>query len=302
MEKVIFHGWPNCLRLSNEEIELIITTDVGPRVIRLGFINEDNEFKEFSEELGITGGDTWHSYGGHRLWHSPEDNIRTYFPDNSPVAFREDSGWMKLTQQIETTTGIQKEIDIRLFSQENHVRVVHRLINKNLWPVELAAWALSVMAPGGKAILPLPPRGKHGETLLPSNSLSLWAYTDLSDPRWTFGEKYILLQQDPGASHPQKIGASVPDSWIGYARAGHLFIKKSKFIEGQSYPDFGCSMETFTNDQILEVESLSPFIAVPPGDAIEHIEDWYLFKDVPEPENDDDVIKYVIPKVKETEK
>jgi hypothetical protein len=38
IENVSYGGWPNCLRIANDEVELIVTTDVGPRVIRYGFI------------------------------------------------------------------------------------------------------------------------------------------------------------------------------------------------------------------------------------------------------------------------
>ncbi|MCJ7665262.1 MAG: DUF4380 domain-containing protein, partial [Actinobacteria bacterium] len=80
-----FGGWENCLRLENDEIELVATTDVGPRIIRLGFKGGQNLFKEFGDQLGKTGGDQWRIYGGHRLWHAPEAVPRTYFPDNKPV-------------------------------------------------------------------------------------------------------------------------------------------------------------------------------------------------------------------------
>ena len=59
-----------------------------------------------------------------------------------------------------------------------------------------APWALSVMDTGGTAIIPLPPRGSHEDNLLPANSMTFWAYTDMADPRWTWGEKYLLLRQD----------------------------------------------------------------------------------------------------------
>jgi hypothetical protein len=79
------------------------------------------------------------------------------------------------------------------------VTVTHILINRNLWVIELAAWALSVMAPGGVAILPQPPFIPHGEKLLPARPLVQWHYTDMTDPRWKFGRKFILLRQDPNA-------------------------------------------------------------------------------------------------------
>ena len=84
-EKVNYRGWPNCYRLSNGILELIITADVGPRIIRFGFVGQDNEFAEFEDMMGQTGGDEWKIYGGHRLWHAPEIPGRTYFPDNTPV-------------------------------------------------------------------------------------------------------------------------------------------------------------------------------------------------------------------------
>ncbi len=61
MEKVKYGGWDNCVRLSNGEIELIVTTDVGPRVIRCGFIKGQNLFHEFPADLGKKGGDEWRS-------------------------------------------------------------------------------------------------------------------------------------------------------------------------------------------------------------------------------------------------
>lgn len=39
IEKTPYGGWPNCYRIFDNEIELIVTTDVGPRVIRYGFID-----------------------------------------------------------------------------------------------------------------------------------------------------------------------------------------------------------------------------------------------------------------------
>ena len=47
-----YRGWPNCYRLSNGLIDLIVTTDVGPRVIRFGFVGEENEFKEYDDDGG----------------------------------------------------------------------------------------------------------------------------------------------------------------------------------------------------------------------------------------------------------
>lgn len=296
-EKINYRGWPNCYRLSNGQVELILTTDVGPRIIRFGFVGEDNEFKEYEDVAGQTGGNDWHIYGGHRLWHAPEAHPRSYFPDNAPVRLEEHADYVRAIQSPETTTGVQKEIDVRLAPSEARVEVTHRLRNTNLWAVELAPWALSVMAPGGKAIIPLPARGPQSENLLPSSAMALWAYTDMSDPRWMWGSKYVMLRQDSGREKPQKVGVMVPDGWVAYARANHLFVKKFDYAPNACYPDFGCSGEAYTDADMLELETVGPLVRLKPGAEVEHVERWHLFRGVPMPEGDADVDRDILPRV-----
>jgi len=73
IEKTEYRGWPNCYRVSNGDIELIVTGDVGPRIIRFGFVGGQNLFKEFSDQLGRSGEDKFQLRGGDRVWKAPED-------------------------------------------------------------------------------------------------------------------------------------------------------------------------------------------------------------------------------------
>ena len=85
--------------------------------------------KEYPEQVGKSGGDEWHIYGGHRLWQAPEDSKKSYAPDNGPVAYTWDKGTLKLTQKVDTT-GIEKEIEISMDAERNRVKLVHRLTNR----------------------------------------------------------------------------------------------------------------------------------------------------------------------------
>lgn len=295
MEKINYGGWENCYRLANDEIELILTGDVGPRIIRFGFINKENMFKEYPDQLGITESDEWLNFGGHRLWHAPEAFPRTYYPDVEPVLVQELEDGVLVTQKPEPTTGIQKQIKISLSKSKPEVQLTHTLINHNLWAVETAPWALTVMAQGGVAILPLPRRGPHPEFILPTASLSIWPYTNLSDPRWTLGERYILLKQDPEIADPQKIGIFASDGWAAYANFNALFIKRIPIQFDAVYPDLGVNFETFTNGEMLELESLGPIESIPPKGKIEHQEHWTLVSDIKPPKSDQDVIDHILP-------
>ncbi len=298
-ECVPCYGWHHCIHIHNNDIELFITTDVGPRIIHFGFLGEHNEFAVYPEMLGLTGGDSWRIYGGHRLWHAPEDPVRTYWPDNHPVHFEIHEGFVRFIQPIEENTGLIKEIDIALHPERPLVRVTHRLRTQNLWPIPLAPWALSVMAPGGVAILPLPPRGSHPEMLTPTSTLTLWPYTDMSDPRWTWGERFILLRQEPGNATPQKIGAYTPDGWVAYAHQDHVFIKQFQVIADAAYPDMNSTVELFTNGEMLEVETLGPLRVVAPGDEVTHTELWTLARHIPQPQSETDVIHAILPLIEE---
>jgi len=56
-----------------------------------------------------------------------------------------------------------------------------------------------------------------------------------------------------------------------------LFIKTFDHAPGGHYPDGGCNFETFTNSEMLEVESLGELVTLQPGESTTHFENWYLF-------------------------
>lgn len=106
MEKITYKGWPHCIRLANRTMEMILTSDVGPRIIRLGFIDQPNELYEDGSWIGKSGDSEFHSYGGHRLWRAPEDPVLTYVPDNRAVTVEPTPDGVHLVPPPETSTGI----------------------------------------------------------------------------------------------------------------------------------------------------------------------------------------------------
>lgn len=279
METTNYAGWEHCVRLTNGEIELIVTTDVGPRVIRAAFVGGDNVFREYEDLLGKTGGDEWRIYGGHRFWHAPEAAPRTYAPDNESVAYEWDGDTLFLRPETEATTGIRKELEITLDADANHVKILHRHVNENAWMVTLAPWALSVMTQGGRGVFPQEEYRPHPEYLLPARPLVLWHYTNMGDPRFTWGAKYIELRQDPDATTKQKIGMLNKQGWLAYVLPSQVFIKLYEPKPDALYPDYGSNVECYTDAGMLELETLGPLTELEPnGGAVEHIEHWVLEK------------------------
>jgi hypothetical protein len=278
VEKIAYAGWSNCYRLSNGEFELVLTSDVGPRIIRCGFPGGQNLFKEFSDQLGKSGESSWQIRGGHRLWIGPEDALYTYGLDNAPVKVEVGSNSVVATQPVEPETGVEKSVEIRLSKHGARAHLIHRFTNRNRMPIEFAPWAPTVMAPGGVGITGFPPRGTHPEMLKPTNPLVMWAYTDWSDPRWIFMKKYLALRQDPEATSPQKTGLFNSKTFGAYLLDGELFLKQYQADPAKTYPEYSCSFQTFTNQDFLELETFGPMTRLEHGQTVELIEDWSLHK------------------------
>jgi hypothetical protein len=183
-------------------------------------------------------------------------------------------------EPIEPATKLQKEIEVHLEPTGTRVTVIHRLANHTLFPLEYSVWAMSMMAQNGVAVTGFPPRGKHPANLEATNPLVMWAYTDLSDRRLKLTKKYLSLRQDPAQAEAEKVGLFNPSTWVAYLLNGEAFVKETQADPGKTYPDFGCSFETFTNADFLEIETLGPLTKVPPEKYAEHTEHWSLHRGI----------------------
>ncbi len=298
IERINYRGWPNAWRIFNQTIELVVTGDVGPRIIHASFIGEENHLHVAAETAGKTSPEgVWYPYGGHRLWLAPEDRQRTYQPDNEEVEIDKRSVLCLNARACERMTGLRKEMEVRLYADEPCALITHRLRNTGLWPVTLGPWSITQMAAGGTVIAPLPPRGDQPSNLLPTGIVAIWPYTNMADPRFTWGHKCIILRQDSSRRDPLKFGIRCTEGWAAYARNQQLFVKFFSLNPTATYPDMGCNFESFVNGEMLEVESMGPMTLLEPGATVEHVERWVLLRDVQQPNSESDVESMIYPAI-----
>jgi len=290
-------GWHNNLEIQNDHAAVVISLDVGPRILSYHTAHGSNVFKNFPDQLGKSGEAEWMIRGGHRLWIAPEQEILSYLPDNDPVKHELlPPNGVRLINDGCNPFHVRKELTVSLAEDSSEVTVQHRAINEGSEPIEIATWGLSVMTPGGMAIIPQPPLGSHPQDLLPNRNIVLWPYTDLSDGRYRIGRHFITLTQG-GGHFPTKIGLAHRMKWVAYLTKDALFVKTFDYVEGEKYPDLGCNFETFANHEMLEVESLSPLRALLPGQAVEHTEKWYLLGGISKPHSlhEDELEEWIEP-------
>jgi hypothetical protein len=279
VDKATWEGH-EALKLSNGTVELVVTTGIGPRIIRYAFAGGENILAELAATppTSTALGD-WKPWGGHRVWAAPESMPGSYGPDNGPVQASVNGRTITLTQPRDAA-GLEKQLIVTLAESGTGVTIGHRVTNRTPFPLDLAAWALTIMNSGGMVVIPNEPYKSHDEALQPVRAIATWAYTDLSDPRWTFGSKYIRLRTDSSLKASQKIGVANRGGWAGYLRNGTLFIKRVDWDDAAVYPDFGVNTETYTAGDFIELETIGPIRRLTPGESVAHEERWSLFRNV----------------------
>ncbi|MFW6158457.1 MAG: hypothetical protein ACOC8E_03780 [Planctomycetota bacterium] len=302
METIEMLGQPNCLKLSNGTVEVIVTTGVGPRIVGYAFAGGENILGLCPDESVSTALGEWKPWGGHRLWAAPESMPRSYVPDNEPIEAESiDDLSVRLTPPVEESTGIRKEITVGLDDAGSRVTVEHRITNHALWPLELAPWAITILnaSEGGTVILPQEPYVPHDDALLPARSMALWHYTDLGDPRWDFGRRFLRLTVDPEMAGPQKIGMANHQGWAAYVHGSTVFVKHFEHDPEAVYPDEGCNCEAYTAGAFVELETLGPMHRLEPGEWAVHVERWALFENVDIGATEEEIAEALEPLVEE---
>jgi hypothetical protein len=107
-----------------------------------------------------------------------------------------------------------------------------------------------------------------------------------------------MLKHDDKVPGSYKVGMLVSNGWTAYYNQGHLFVITFEYVKGASYPDLGSSVEAFSSKFALVLETLAPLRLLQPEASVEYTENWFLFRDVPEPQNNNDIDQNILPLIR----
>jgi hypothetical protein len=276
VDRCTFAGWDDCVRLRSETTEVVLLAAAGPRILAFGPRGGENLL--FVEPAGAGDLDRWRMYGGHRLWHAPEDPTLSYVPDNVPVDVAIGEGVVRLTGVEEAASGLRKSLEVSL--DGDRLALTHRL-EQVRGRSRRAPWAITAFGPGGRAWLPRAAPKTHPDALLPDQILVLWPYTDLGDARLGLGSVAVTVDHDPVALGPLKIGAHHPLGWLAWSRGGQLVVQHTRVGPG-TYPDLGATHEIYCDAHLVELEALGPLEDLGPGGVATLQSRWWRM-DVPDP-------------------
>lgn len=289
--------------ISNGVIEAYVTVDIGPRIIRFGWVDGQNILCDKRSDLGCLEDDAyhkffgdgrhWESLGGYRVWVTPEGYPETYTPDDRPVAYEIKDDSVVFYALPDEEVGILKTVTIKMAENSADMTVNATVKNISGKEKEFAVWVIAVCSAGGNLVIPM---NTNDTGYLPNRGISVWPYTDLSDSRLRFGKKYVVVSQDVNATTPAKLGFDLNEGTVHYVLGEDVFTKHYDAKHGElPYPDGNCSFETYTNAVMIEVESLSDVKKVADGDTNEITEYWSLSKKPCEVDfkNDDSIDEFI---------
>ena len=257
-----------CVRVpGGDGLVALAAVDVGPRILFLGEPGGENLLAELPDRTIDGPAGPYRLLGGHRLWTAPEVPSRTYLPDGERCRVEAAGDRVTITAP-DDGSGLERGIGLRPVS--DGLEVAHLVTNVGSAPAEVASWAITQFPMGGTAFLPLP--GSGSSAYEASHALVLWPYSQLDDPRLSFGPDHVVVTATDSAS-ALKVGSAPGSGRLGSLRDGLLSTKEAPVPDG-SLPDRGAASQVYVESEFLELETLGLLERLSPGESTGHTETW----------------------------
>lgn len=283
-----FDRWSEAYRLTLGEAEMIVVTEIGPRILSLSVSGGPN-LLFVDDDLSLSrdaGGDTWYIYGGHRVWVAPESEA-SYAPDNAPCDVTVSDGRISVLGPLNPHTLVQKRLTVS--GRDGRFVVESAILNRGEALFLGGTWAITCVAPTGIVAFPW---GSGGCWDL--KRITYWARwmdhrSDLTSQQWRPGPD---LYQVAPTGEEGKVGTNSPEGWVALCRDDATFVKARPWAPAH-YPDGGCSLEVYTCDRFIEMEMLGPLTTVVPGSEAVVEEEWTVTSERVDPGNGDSIRRLI---------
>lgn len=269
IERTAFGRWSEAYRLTVGDAQMIVVTEIGPRILSLTVGGSPN-LLFVDEDLSLSrpkGDSAWYIYGGHRIWVAPESEA-SYAPDNSPCAVVVSDSGMEAVAPADPESQLQKRLAIG--EQDGRFVVSSGLLNRGDALYLGAPWAITCVVPTGVVAFPW---GSGGVWDL--KRITYWNQwmdhsSDVTSPQWDPGPD--LFRVTP-TGEEGKVGTNSPEGWVAWCRDDATFVKSREWAAAD-YPDDGCSLEVYTCEQFVELETLGSLRYLHPGAEMVQEEVW----------------------------
>lgn len=299
IQELEYEDFGRCIRITNEILDCVVSIETGPRILRFGFIHEqnifyndlDHKYTSLDEKSTMPAKNSvYQLYGGHRLQICQTPQVD--FPDNAPVVYSTQSEGVTFTPPKLKPEEIQLSFEIIMGEKATDIMIVHSAKNCSRETMVFALFPSTMLAGGGMAVIPQNLQAQEGR---PNRTINLWPGTDLKDQRISCGSRFLVIRHESENQAPLRIGTNNLPGWIAYALNGIVLVKRFVSNPQAAYPDSGSTCEIHLTEDFAELSSLSPLYQVKPGETIKHVENLSLYRmdRLPAFQNEDEIEKWM---------
>ncbi len=274
IKKINYAGWDDCVYLSNGICEAVVSTQIGPRILRYSLVGGPNLFyldeyaAGMTEELNL-----WRMYGGHTFDFSI-DGKKILLPENAPVGVKLEASSMHFDSMVMGNTGITKQISIRM-CRRGGLEVKETLTNISNAAINVRAEASTNVVPGGVAALP----ATASSIVTPPQDADL--------RRTRFGKELCLVSADPVRNGEFALDFQASERWCGYFNRNCLFIITTPPEDTYEGANIGIS----GTPNRMTITTYSNPVTLAPGESYTHTEVFNIFIENPIPATEEEALK-----------
>ena len=276
VQRVSYHGWAGCYRISNEFVELVYVPQIG-RTMRFAKIGGPNILWENPRLAGkdshsIKPGE-WVNYGGDKLWPAPQS--RWNWPpdpilDGSPYNVSIAGKFLQITGAASQKSGVRFTRLISLDPTGLDVHIENRMTNTS--SQVLAVWEIAQTDNPDQILVPLEISKEMPNGWAPFEDHPF-------DPAFgSIRDDVLVVRRNPHAG--SKLGTGSAKGILTIKRGGLEFSFSAKKAPG-AYADGGRFLQVFTSgdpDKYVELEILGPLTKLKPGQTATLKTTWSLRK------------------------
>ncbi len=279
---VSFHGYDDCLRLSNGDAVVTLCPAAGGRVLEYSvdvtnvlYLDPDDAGWTLQQfEKGQT--DRRGQLSAGRFDIGPEMVVQrgSVLWNGRWTAEIVADRTVKMTSQYDPKSGARLTRIFELDETGAHLRCTQTIANESDRPVSLCHWSRTFAVGGGIVLVPRsgPVRFPNGYVRYENGLIR----SRPTEPNVHVDEDTVVISATP--EFP-KLGFDSHAGWLAYlAPTDQLFVKRFPTFPERSYNELaGLTVSVwYPEKDLVELEPIGPAENLAPGERADFTEDWYL--------------------------
>ena len=289
-----FQGSSGCVLLDDGFQEVVVCTAGIPRILSYRRKEGTNQVDPGDPETNGTG----HSRTGHTARILPEPHSTGF------GLFQQASQWVatnlgaRFFVHAEARTRFSYELAIRFQPAGQGLRLEHVLTSLGREHSPSSLRLDCPYGPGGALVVPRMDSSVGAASDAPTTALDLWPGTDLRQPCWSIGPRYLRLRH-LRTPDPQRLALRVSQGWIAHVRGSSMFLRRFDGSKTGLYSESSSNVELVASPRGLESRILCAPRLLVQNQSLIVSEEWRIVPAPVEPLTEDLIDTLCLPVVGE---